>query len=282
MPRNAPDFPGLCLRSACYAPEMCLIVFAWQPQSRHPLLLAANRDEFHARPSAAADRWNDVPDIIAGRDLEAGGTWLGVSERGRFAAVTNIRDPAGGSSPRSRGELTTNFLRSDVSPEDYLDAVAERSGQYQGFNLLVSDGPSLWYLRGGAGIDAEAHAIEPGIYGLSNAALDVPWPKVTLARGRLEAAISAAAPAAPDTDSLRATVDNRELAGAEQLAGHGLEGEMAQRLSAQFIVTPTYGTRCCTTLVWHRDGLMDFVEQRFGANGEVVGESAFTLTLNVN
>jgi uncharacterized protein with NRDE domain len=259
---------------------MCLIVFAWQPQSAQPLVLAANRDEFHARPSAAADYWRDAPQIVAGRDLEAGGTWLGVSRSGRFAAVTNVRDPAGGSAPRSRGELTRDFLQSAQTPENYLAAVAARGAEYQGFNLLLSDGSALWYLRGGPGADPAPRALAPGLYGLSNAALDVPWPKVKLARHRLAAAIAAASPAAPSTDALRATVADRRLAAADELAGHGLEGEMARQLSAQFIVTPGYGTRCCTTLVWHRDGRMDFTEQRFAANGESIGESSFELSQN--
>ena len=154
---------------------MCLIVLAWRQHREYPLLLAANRDEFHRRPAAPADFWPQQPALLAGRDLEAGGTWLGISRSGRFAAVTNIRDPdAQGSAPRSRGELTRDFLAGAAPPAAYLDAVAARRGDYLGFNLLLGDSEALWYLHGGGASWAAPRRLAPGIHGLSNAALDVP------------------------------------------------------------------------------------------------------------
>lgn len=260
---------------------MCLIAFSWQPQAEFPLLLAANRDEFHARPSAAAGYWDEHPDILAGRDLEAGGTWLGLSRRGRFAAVTNVRDPQrkGTPAPRSRGDLTRDFLLSLLPPRDYLAEIAARADQYQGFNLLLFDGSELWYLHGGREESWAPRRLAPGNYGLSNAALDVPWPKVTLAQQRLQQAMDRAAPQAPTLAQLREVLADRSPASAEALSRQGLQGEMAQRLSAQFIVTDAYGTRCCSTLRWHRAGAVDFAEQRFDRDGATTGESNFRLTV---
>ena len=252
---------------------MCLIVFAWRPDSDYPLLLAANRDEFHSRPSAPLHWWNDAPEILPGRDLQAGGTWLGVSRGGRFAAVTNIRDPgqSAHAAPCSRGDLTRGFLAGAVPAQRYLATVAAKVGDYQGFNLLLSDGAQLWYLHGSRAQPAAPRALASGIYGLSNAALNVPWPKVTLARQRLAGQL---ARGTPSSDLLRACVADRGLASEEALRGIGQEGPMARPLSAQFIVTPEYGTRSRCTLRVHRDGGVEMTEQRFDAGGELVGEDS--------
>lgn len=255
---------------------MCLIVLSWREREDAPLLLAANRDEFHARPAAAADFWADEPRILAGRDLRAGGTWLGLSRDGRFATVTNIRDPDGGSpvGARSRGELVAQFLTSREAPEPFLRSVAARARDYQGFNLLVSDGGSLWYLHGIAG--GAPRRLEPGLYGLSNATLDVPWPKVRRARQALAARVGEAKP--PGHDDLAACLASRAVAPHSELHGHGLIGAMAQPLSAQFIVTPTYGTRCRTTLRWLADGRHELREESFDADGGCIATRDFVLT----
>lgn len=256
---------------------MCLITFAWRVHPQAPLLLAANRDEFYRRASAPLARWSEAPQVIAGRDLEARGTWLGISDRGRFAAVTNIRDPDAASrrAPRSRGELTADFLRGSEAPGPYLATVAARRSEYLGFNLLLGDGDELWYLGGDGTRPATPRPLKPGIYGLSNAALDVPWPKVERARQALAREAAVAAPA--DHDALAACVDSRELADEADLHGHGLEGDMARRLSAQFIVTETYGTRCQTTLRRLADGRCDIRERRFDHRGAVEGETLVEL-----
>ena len=256
---------------------MCLIVLAWRQHEDYPLLLAANRDEFHRRPTAPADFWHDDAQILAGRDLEAGGTWLGVSPRARFAAVTNIRDPQNeGKAPRSRGELTRDFLAGDAPPRDYLQDIAARRGEYLGFNLLLGDGNSLWYLHGDATVEAQPQSLEPGVYGLSNATLDVPWPKLRRARGALEATLAANAPRAPSHEELRSTVAARELASDAELQ-HQLLSGASRALSAQFIVTEFYGTRCQSTLRWQRNGQLEFQEQRFDPRGELSGEDHFVL-----
>lgn len=254
---------------------MCLIALAWQVSPTNPLLVAANRDEFHARPAQAAQFWGDDPGVLAGRDLRAGGTWLGLSREGRFAAITNIRDPdSTGPAPRSRGELTADFLRGAVPIEAYLTEISERVDSYLGFNLLVSDGRELWYLHGVAGGAPER--LKPGVYGLSNAALDVPWPKVRIAKEALEALV--ASDPDPDHEALAACVADRTLARADDLVGHGLEGEMAVRLSGQFIVTDTYGTRCRSTLRYASTGDLSFREERFDARGDSIGREDFLLS----
>ncbi|MFT7286577.1 MAG: hypothetical protein ACI87W_000685 [Halieaceae bacterium] len=258
---------------------MCLITFAWKQHPQAALVLAANRDEFHARPASAADFWEDDVQLLAGRDLEAGGTWLGISRRGRFAAITNVRDPSGSTQPglRSRGDLTRTFLAGDEGPASYLQTVARNSADYQGFNLLVGDGESLWYLYGCGGTTSRPRALAPGVYGLSNAALDVPWPKVERAKESLVRTLRRLSEPLPGAELLRACVSDRRLAAEQELHGHGLSGDMAQRLSAQFIITPTYGTRCCSTLVWQTDGCMEFTEQRYDASGNTEGERRFSV-----
>ncbi|MEM6774421.1 MAG: NRDE family protein [Pseudomonadota bacterium] len=246
---------------------MCLIAFAWRMRADAPLLLVANRDEFHARPAAAADFWDDAPGVFAGRDMTAGGTWIGIGKGGRFAAVTNIRDPRGkaGTAARSRGELTADFLRHETPADSYLGEVAHRIGDYQGFNLLIGDGQSLWYLHGETG--STPRALPPGVYGLSNAALDVPWPKLVLARERL--AQLASAPSLPTAEDLNRCVASRQLAREEDLADFG--DSMLPALSAQFIVTPVYGTRCQTTLRYLESGRRELCETRFDETGAAVG-----------
>ncbi|MFK7830029.1 MAG: NRDE family protein [Congregibacter sp.] len=254
---------------------MCLIVFAWQAHHATPLLLAANRDEFHARPTQAAAFWEHEPEVLAGQDLVAGGTWLGVTRRGRFAAITNVRQ-AQADKPRSRGELTLDFLSGNATPRDYLNTIAKRSHDYQGFNLLVGDGKSLWYLHAGADGPAQPLELTPGIYGLSNASIDVPWPKVRRARDQLRAQLQAARDAAPGHDALRQCLSDRSLAAATDVVVPGMDTTIAQQLSAQFIVTPEYGTRCCTSLRFHAQGGWDFQELRFDAQGQETGRDQFS------
>ena len=157
---------------------MCLLIFAHRVAQHYPLVLAANRDEFHTRPTAQAHFWPQYPEMLAGRDLEQGGTWMGITRQGRFAAITNYRDPARTApAPRSRGELPLQFLVSDNAPAVYLEELRNRAKDYAGFNLLLGDGENLWYYSNSAA-NNDPRLLPPGIYGLSNAQLDTPWPKV--------------------------------------------------------------------------------------------------------
>ncbi|GAB3312275.1 NRDE family protein [Haliea atlantica] len=253
---------------------MCLIILAWRPRDNLPLVVAANRDEFHARPSVPAHFWPDQPSLLAGRDLSAGGTWMGVTREGRFAALTNFRDPAR-SQPRerSRGELAVEFLCSDLAPSEYLRRLGPRADAYAGFNLLAGTPGELACYSNCAAPENALQILSPGIYGLSNALLDTPWPKVVEGRRALGQVLADGAP--PDHASLRAVVSDRRPAPASALHPLGQTETMDRTLSAQFILTPTYGTRATTTL-WLSgtdDGALtgDWCEVSFDAEGRESG-----------
>jgi uncharacterized protein with NRDE domain len=257
---------------------MCLLIFAHRACSDLPLVVSANRDEFHGRATAPAQFWQEHPQLLAGRDLEQGGTWMGVTRAGRFAAITNYRDPSRTApAPRSRGELPLDYLVGDRDPRDYLHDLVARAGDYAGFNLLAGDLDSLWYLNNsqpdGAG---GPRRLEPGIYGLSNALLDTPWPKVELGKARLRELLAGAK---PDHDSLLEVVADRRLANPEELHRQGMEGGMEQVLSAQFIVTESYGTRSSTSLWLDSTGSAEWRELSFDSPGRLKGqvEERFTL-----
>ncbi|TGD75872.1 NRDE family protein [Mangrovimicrobium sediminis] len=244
---------------------MCLIVLAHRCSQRYPLALVANRDEFHARPTAAAAFWPEHPQVLAGRDLQAGGTWLGVTRGGRLAAITNFRDPSRTApAPRSRGELTLDFLTGSLSPGDYIAQIETRFADYAGFNLLLGAGDELWYASNAGG---GARRLDPGFYGLSNALLDTPWPKVETARRQLRQVLEQPL----DHDALAGTLADRQQARESELALQGLEGEMERKFSAQFIVDPVYGTRACTSLWRDAQGTLHWREQAFAADGGAAG-----------
>ena len=243
---------------------MCLIVFAWRPAHAQPLIVAANRDEFYARPTQPLAQWADAPHVYAGRDLEAGGTWLGVNADGRFAALTNIRNPALPLGHRSRGELVAQFLTSDDSIENYLADVASRSDEYGGFNLLVGNREQLYYLSSAR---PEPLALEEGVYGLSNAGLDTPWPKVRKAREALATQLED-----PDPLALLALLSDPTTAPTRELPDTGVSLATETLLSSMFIASPNYGTRASTVLIVNADGSRRFVEHSFGPYGGRLGE----------
>lgn len=212
---------------------MCLILAAWKSAPDYPLVVAANRDEFHGRPAAQARFWQDAPDILAGRDLQAMGTWMGVTRSGRFAAVTNYRGAREPSAPHSRGALVTDFLKNGQEPAAYVREVEKQSKHYSGFNLLAADRAELWWL---SNRDGGPRTLAPGIYGLGNLLLDSP--EVEVAKERFRAALAPA----PSVEVLFDV-----LAGAR-------------------IVDPQYGTRCSTIMVLNADR-MRFAERSFGADG---------------
>lgn len=252
---------------------MCLIIFAHRSAPGYPLLVAANRDEFHSRRTAASGFWREQPDLLAGRDLEQGGTWMGVTRSGRFAAVTNYRDPSRTApAPRSRGELTVNYLTSSLSPPDYLEQVAALAGEYAGFNLLVGDQAGLWYFSNSCPGPQE---LKPGIYGLSNARLDTGWPKVEAGKKSLADALRKEV----SHDSLATAVSDRHIAALDDLQRHGLEGDMEQLLSAQFIINERYGTRATTTLLVGSDNQAQWRELSFNGKGNETGRIELDFSL---
>lgn len=243
---------------------MCLIAFAFTPDQDRHLLLAANRDEFHDRPALPMAWWEWPDGPLAGRDEKAGGTWLAIGRDGRWAAVTNFRDPQAGGGPRSRGELPVRFLESDASPEAYVRTIHERRSDYGPFNLLAGDRASLWYGSTYAG----PVAVAPGVHALSNGLLDEPWPKsrraATALRGQTESG------AAPDVDRLFGLMDDREGAPDEELPDTGVGTELERFLSSPFIVGERYGTRCSTVLSLGSRRLA--AERRFNRAGEAVAQ----------
>jgi uncharacterized protein with NRDE domain len=277
---------------------MCLLIFAHQVLPDVPLLVAANRDEFHSRPTAASDFWPERPQLLAGRDLLQGGTWMGVTRSGRFAAVTNYRDPARtAAAPRSRGELPLGFLAGAQTPEDFLREVAARARDYAGFNLLVGDRHALWYFTNSASM--APRLLPAGIYGLSNASLDTPWPKVERGKALLKSLLSGdeaggdacaseriAQPAMSrgrlSHDALLDVVGDRQLADPGALRAQGLDGAMDPVLSAQFIVTGGYGTRSSTTLWFEARHQVNWREHSYNEHGQLrdVRQKAFSLDAN--
>ena len=247
---------------------MCLIALSVGQHPDYPLILAANRDEFHARPTQEAHWWPDKPDVVGGRDLQAGGTWLAMHSNGRFAAVTNFRDAHREKAGlQSRGHLITGYLDSDASVIEYLQSIDGNA--YAGFNLLVADRRSAGYLSNrGAGM----RELPPGIYGLSNATLDDPWTKVTRTKARLAALL---AENTVNESSLMRLLGDREKASADEVETNGLSFEMAHALTAPFIVHPVYGTRCSTVLTIDDAGRVSFLERRFDADGRQTGESKY-------
>jgi uncharacterized protein with NRDE domain len=243
---------------------MCLIVFAWRPSHPQPLIVAANRDEFYARPARPLMQWPDAPQIHAGRDLEAGGSWMGVGNEGRFAALTNIRDPDQPTGLRSRGELVAKYLSGTQSLEDYLAETAGRAGEYTGFNLLMGDARSLYYL---SSVQPEPRRLEEGVYGVSNAGLNTPWPKLLKARTALDGQLADPRPSA----LLELLLDSTPAAPAElPNTGVGLATETL--LSSIFIASPHYGTRASTVLIVNADGSRRMIEHSFGPHGARLGE----------
>jgi uncharacterized protein with NRDE domain len=251
---------------------MCLLALAWKAHPDFTLILAGNRDERHARPTVAAGFWEEAPEVLGGRDLDAGGTWLGVTGADRFAVVTNYREglnPA--KAARSRGALPADFLKSRITPEAYLRQIQATAGQYGGFSLVVGDRDSLWYFanRGGA---APA-PVAPGVHALSNHLLDTPWPKVQTAKSRLKLLLDAGA---VTSDALFRMLADRRPADTG-LPDTGVGADLERRVSAAFVQDPVYGTRCSTLVFMERRGGMRFAERRFDAAGTEIETRQFQM-----
>ncbi len=252
---------------------MCLVGFRWDPASDEPLLLLANRDESFARPTAALHVWprdsQEYPSILAGKDLLKGGTWLGITESGRFAAVTNVRDALARRDGRSRGELTRAFLEGTTSPRAYADDVAAHAHEIASFNLFVGDREEIFYVADHFETGAahgEARALQPGVHVVSNGRLGDAWPKVR----RLEELLRTAAPGTPDAVLFRAMLDRTGAPDAE-LPSTGVPHEIERLLAPPFIAQPDYGTRASTLVRFSRHGA-HIVERTFSPGGQEAGE----------
>jgi uncharacterized protein with NRDE domain len=238
---------------------MCIILFAFDYVPEYPLILLANRDEFYERPTADAAFWKDYPDIYGGRDLKSGGTWLGVTKSGRFAAVTNYRDPSAPVGARSRGALVADFLKSEISAEEYMKQIICDASEYSGFNLIAGEigkRRELFYYSNRGG---KMKKFSVGSYGLSNHLLDTPWPKVEKGKKWFAEALANGASNA----ELFEILSDESLADDADLPSTGVPFEVEKALSAIFIKMPGYGTRCSTVLRFNENQEWDLEERVF-------------------
>lgn len=250
---------------------MCLIALAWRAHPRYPLVLAGNRDEFHDRPSAPLGPWPDAPGIQGGRDLRAGGGWLALSTAGRLAAVTNVRQPGPTAGLRSRGALVSDFLAGSAGAGAASEALMPQAAGYGAFNLLLYDGRDLVC----AGNQPQPHwqAVTPGVHGLSNAALDTPWPKTL----RLTAAMRAwLASGSDDPAPLFAALADTAPPDEASLPDTGVGREYERFLATPFIRGTTYGTRASAVVCVGADGGWRFEERRFGPDGRDDGTTVLS------
>jgi uncharacterized protein with NRDE domain len=229
---------------------MCLIVFAWQVVPGVPLIAAGNRDEFYNRPARPADWWHDYPQVYAGRDMQGGGTWIGVTRDGRFAAITNIRAPLEKrAAAPSRGALVANYLIGQASAEEYIAEISPRAHLFNGFNLLVGDNQQLIWFSNGTDDERNGRPLPPGIYGLSNGDLDAPWPKTVRTKAQFASLLCQGAPQAAYFEMLTDTTRAPDC----RLPKTGVSIEWERLLSAVCIESPDYGTRASTMVRLYSD-----------------------------
>ncbi len=248
---------------------MCLILVAWRVHPKFPCVLAANRDEYFGRPSAEADWWPQG-NILAGRDLQAGGTWLGVTRAGRFAALTNFRDPASviAEAP-SRGALVSGFLEAPWPTSQGLSELARRGEHCNAYNVLCSDGQTLGVYES---TTRQSRLLESGVYALSNHLLDTPWPKVLRAKSRLNEALLSL----PNAASMLELLRDSEPAPDEQLPLTGLSTGLERMLSSAFVRGQDYGTRCSSVFTIDAEGAAVFAEWSWDGSGALSGLARFT------
>lgn len=255
---------------------MCLLVLAWKAHPRYRLVVAANRDEYHDRPAAPLARWSSPPDILAGRDLRAGGAWLGIDRHRRFGVVTNFRDlvRAPPHAP-SRGGLIPRYLGGASGPGDYLASLESEAAGYGGFNLLLADAESLWYASNRSA--PFARALSPGVHGLSNEQLDTPWPKLRRVRRGFEEWLRGGGSA--EGDELFGLLADRMVATDEEvLPSTGVSPEWERILSSPFVLHEKYGTRCSTLVAIEPSGACFLAERRFDPAGACTGETQYRLS----
>lgn len=238
---------------------MCLILLSYRQRPQYPFIFLSNRDEFYARPSSSASFWESHPSLLAGKDLEKAGTWLGITRQGRFSAVTNFRDPSSTKTGTlSRGELVRDYLLGEMPPEQYLNEIAKKKDQYNGFNLLVGNQDQLSYY---SNHDNHIHTLKAGLYGVSNHLLDTPWPKVTRGKQLLSDLITS-----QKTVSIEKCLDllsDKTPFKDEELPDTGISLKEERHLSPIFISTQAYGTRASTVILIDHLGRVTFVEKYY-------------------
>jgi uncharacterized protein with NRDE domain len=250
--------------------QMCIILFSYLQHPRYRLIVAANRDEFYKRPTVPVHFWMDQPELLAGRDLEKMGTWMGITRTGRFAAITNYRDPNHHvDQARSRGELVSEYLKSQTSPAEYLNKVNRQSEHYEGFNLLVGDSNELLYF---SNRDKHIRSISPGIHGISNHLLNTKWPKLEQGKRALENTLSTEN---VNDASLFELLSDSSIAGDEELPNTGVGLEKERFLSPIFIQGDEYGTRSSTIILIGYDNHVKLMERTFERSKGLSIEASF-------
>ncbi len=253
---------------------MCLLLISYNTHPEYPLIIAANRDEFYKRQTENAHFWNEHPDLLAGKDLEAGGTWLGITKRGRFSAITNYRDMKSiKSNAPTRGKLVTDFLLSELSPLKYGHTLFDKAETYNGYNLLFSDSESFYYFSNQT---KELKQLSAGNYGLSNHLLDTPWPKVVKSK---KAFANSTSSAKISTDDLFDILSDDRVAEDNQLPETGLDLELERAVSPIFIKSDRYGTRSSTVLLINISNEVLFIERSLDTKTDLWNESRFEFKL---
>lgn len=254
---------------------MCLIIFANNFLDDYKLIFAANRDEFYNRPSEQAEFWNNYPDLLAGKDLEAGGTWMGITKQGRFAAITNFRDLKNHRNDApSRGNLTLDFLMSDIHPEEYYNKLRPSLNEFNGFNLILGTVEELYYFSNKT---EGLRMLEPGIHGISNAILDTPWPKVEKSKIQLQRLIEYKKIHPWEVLNI---LDDTSPAKDEELPDTGVGLELERMLSPIFIKSEKYGTRSSTIVTVDKLNNVRFVEKTYFANSGRFSNKDFNFIIN--
>lgn len=251
---------------------MCLTVFAFKTNKKYPLIFASNRDEFYDRPAEPATFWYDHPDLLAGRDLKAGGTWLGMTTSHRFAAITNYRDMDNiKDNAPSRGDIVSDYLTSDKSAPDFIEDLRKSAKRYNGFNLIAGTTSELWYY---SNVKDQIEKIKPGIHALSNAFLDTSWPKTEKARERFSQILK------KDEEISRSKffdlLQDQEIFPDHKLPSTGLSPEMERLVSSIFITSESYGTRCSTVIKADPspEGITTFTEKSYKPGTSEVDKTA--------
>lgn len=253
---------------------MCLAIIALNTLSKWPLIIVANRDELHSRPTLPAEPWSDGEMILGGRDLTAGGTWLGMTAAGRIALLTNYREPGKlRADAPSRGQLTDHYLRSHVLAKDYVQMLEQQGQSYNGFNLFVGDQTDFWYCSNRG--DAPSQRLESGVMGISNASINTPWPKLQRTQNAVAEHLSQSEQ--PDPNHLFAIMQDLNPAQPHELPDTGIGAEREKLLSSPFIRDARYGTRCTTLIMKRMDGKVLFHEKRFDPQAQPNGESAWVI-----
>ncbi len=253
---------------------MCLLLISYKTNPEYPFVAAANRDEFYHRPAEKAGFWKDYPDLLAGKDIEAGGTWLGLTKSGRFAAITNYRDMRTiKENAPTRGLLTLNFLISQVPASEYGKSLTAKADQYNGYNLIFSDNENLFYFSNKT---KKLNKLPSGVYGLSNHLLDTPWPKVVKSK---EAFINEVSKDKISEDALFKILSDEQQAPDAELPDTGLSRELERAISPVFIKSERYGTRSSTIILVNSVNKATFIEKSLDTVSGVWFETRFSFQL---